>query len=346
MNKHRKVYYVNRLVADMRLHIFMVTISGFGKSFTLNQFLSRYGGILSGSKIEVGKIASLTSAGLVGSIKSTQDGQTVIHKGVLQRKNNYILGCEEFTNITASQRTSHSSNLIDDILIALDTGEMNKEQSGGGLEYDTFATVWAATQPGRFELKSGLPRRFCFVIYMPDARDVEKFNDNMEEAENIPSDINAILKLREHLDARLIEINNIKSIKFDKEFYIWMKSNFSIHFEKILYKRIVLGYWLMKLEKVGDNLVLGLNDEVKAIVMQQIEARLHVQKGVDRIKIMEVLKYKKTIPYNQLEKILLSLSLEEKYINRDIAALIANKIITIENGIVTNLIYDESGTNN
>ena len=53
--------------------------------------MSKYNGLLHDSAINVAKIGSLTSSGLVGSVKSTPDGQTVVTKGVLQKQSDFIL---------------------------------------------------------------------------------------------------------------------------------------------------------------------------------------------------------------------------------------------------------------
>ena len=39
-NKHNKFYWYGDTIPDMRLHIFMVTIPGFGKTYLINQFMS------------------------------------------------------------------------------------------------------------------------------------------------------------------------------------------------------------------------------------------------------------------------------------------------------------------
>ncbi len=342
MNKHKRVYTDGDIIPDMRLHIFMVTIPGFGKTYLINQFMSKYNGMLMDTDVKTSKIGSLTSSGLVGSIKTTQDGTTVINKGVLQRKANYILGSDEFSNVTTSSKTSHSLNLINDLLTALDDGLMTKDQSGGGLEYETFATVWGATQPGRFELKAGLPRRFVFVIYMPNVQDIYKFRAARRESKDLKLNLNRLLEYKLAINARLQEVNeNLKEIVFPKEFFDWINTFFAMHYEDMLYERILLGYWIMKSQKIGERLVLELNDEVKEIIRTQVDARLQAQRGVQKIKIMEVIKYIKKMKYSELLKLLLSFSLEEKYITRDLDALIANHFISVEGGIVTNLKYEE-----
>jgi len=342
MNKHKKVYWYGDTIPDMRLHIFMVTIPGFGKTYLLNQFMSKYNGLLKDSAVNVGKIGSLTSSGLVGSVKSTPDGQTIVNKGVLQKKADYILGSDEFSNITTSSKAAHSANLINDLLSAFDDGEMHKDQSGGGIEYETFATVWGATQPGRYELKAGLPRRFAFVIYMPDISDVYKFRKIRQESQNVKLNVKRILEYRVNLAERYKDIKEVLTrIEFSDEWYKWIHKRFATHYEDMIYERILLGYWLMKIESIPQTLILGLNDEVEKIIDQQLDARLQIAKGIEKIKIMEVLKNMKQIKYQELLRLLLTFGLPEKYILGSLDALIANKFISIEkdSNMVINLMY-------
>ena len=341
MNKHKQIYWEGDTIPDMRLHIFMVTIPGFGKTYTINQFMSKYNGLLHGSTIDVSKIGSLTSAGLVGSVKSTPDGQTIFHKGTLEKKANFILGSDEFSNITTSAKTSHSGNLINDLLSALDDGQMNKGQSGGDVDYETFATIWGATQPGRYELKSGLPRRFVFVIYMPDVGDVYKFRQSRRDAKNVKVDVKKILNFKVELEKRKEEIDTVlEGIVFTDEWYDYINQHFATHYEDILYERIALGYHLMKCETIPKIIRITLDDELKFILEQQFAARLQIARGVDKIKIMEVFKNVKSIKYTELLQLLLTFALPEKYILTSLDALKANKIIKIEDGIVFNMNYE------
>lgn len=340
MNKHRQIYWEGDSIPDLRLHIFMVTIPGFGKTYTINQFMSKYNGLLHGSSVNTSKIGALTSSGLVGSVKSTPDGQTVFHKGVLQNKADYILGSDEFSNITTSAKTSHSGNLINDLLTALDDGQMDKSQAGGNMAYETFCTVWGATQPGRYELKSGLPRRFSFVIYMPDVGDVYKFRQARRDAKNVKVNVKRILDFKVALKEKQEEINTVlERIEFTDEWYDWINQHFATHYEDILYERIALGYHVMKCKEMPKILKIDLDDNLKFILEQQFEARLHVSKGVDKIKIMDVLKNVKSIKYSELLQLLLTFALPEKVIISGLDALIARKIIEIKDGVVHNLMY-------
>lgn len=342
MNKHKKIYWEGDIIPDTRLHIFMITIPGYGKTYLINQFISKYNGLLIDSDIRTSKIGEITAAGLVGTVKTTPDGNVVVNKGTFQRKSDAIICSDEFSNVTSSAKTSHSANLINHLLSGLDDGIINKDQGGGGLEYETFSSVWGATQPGRFELKAGLPRRFAFVIYMPDAQDAFMFRNIRDETKDLRIDKKRLLEYKLGINARFKEVKtNLKKIVFSDEYKKWIKTFFATHYEDIIFEKILLGYWIMKSHTIGETLVLELNDEVKEIIKQQIDTRLRVQKGVEKIKIMDVLKHIKRMKYEDFVKLLLSFTLEEKYITRGMETLVANKLIRIEDGYVVNLKYKE-----
>lgn len=341
-NKHKQVYWDSDQIPDMRLHIFMVTLPGFGKSFLINQFMGKSNGLLIESAINVSKIGMMTSAGLVGSIKSTPDGQTVVNKGILQKKADYILGSDEFSNITTSSKSSHSGNLINDLLSALDDGHMNKEQSGGGLEYDTFATVWGATQPGRYDLRSGLSRRFAFVVYVPNIKDIILMRKNRQLSKNVQLDKSVIISYRDNLKKKIDELNsNLTRVEFSEEWNKWIEQQVAVHYEDMIYEKILLGYWIMKLDVIPKVLVLTLNEEIKKVILQQMKARESVTEGVKDTKIMDVLSGTKTVKQKDLVKILLTFGLDKKYIEMSLDTLIANNILNInkDTDVITNTRY-------
>jgi len=341
-NKKRTIYTRGGLIPDMRLHVFMVTIPGFGKTYLLNQMMSKGVGLLADTSIKTRKIAEMSAAGLVGTIKSTQDGNVVTHFGLLHKHADSILGSEEFSVITTASKQGHSSTLNMVLLSALDTGEVIKDLSGKGLDYFTFASLWAAVQPARYDLGDGFHRRFLFVVYMPTLADIKALIESMEESNDLVVDFKRLIIFKDEISTRVKEVqDNLKKIKFSPEFYRWIKTKPIMHYEIILYERMLLGYWIMKSETIMETLELELNDEIKQIIDQQIKYRLEVQKGVEKIKIWEIIKFYKEVTLEELVKMLLSFSLAYDYINKSLIALEKLGDIRIDNGIVYNLRYEE-----
>ena len=97
----------------------------------------------------------------------------------------------------------------------------------------------------------------------------------------------------------------------------------------------------MKLDTIPKTLKLELDDTVKQLIEQEMVWRLEVQKGVEKIKIWEVIKHLKEITYDSLIKVLLSFSLDFQFIEKELMMLTARKFISLsEDGtIVYNLKY-------
>jgi len=330
------------LIPDMRLHMFMVTIPGFGKTYTIDQFISKGAGLLEGTEIKTGRIGEVTAGGMVGSIKTTQDGSTVHSKGALQRKKEFILCSDEFSLVTSSGKQQHSKTLSGVLLTALDSGNVTKDQVGGGIDFVTYATVWGAVQPAVYELGTGMPRRFLFVVYMPDYFDFMKFREAVNESDNLNLDLKKVLKFKHEINVKYKQVKeNLKHIVYDEEFAKWLKNFMLPHYEAALFKRILLGYWIMKLDIIPETINLTLNDEVKVLIEQEMAWRLEVQKGVKKIRIWDVIKHIKEITYDSLVKMLLSFSLDYEYIEQELMLLVARKFIRYndDKSIVYNMKY-------
>ena len=342
MNKKKYVLTDSGLIPDTRLHVFMVTIPGFGKSHLLNEFMSKHNGLLYETKVGIGRISSMTSAGLVGSIKSTPDGAVVQHKGLLQTKNKHIIGCDEFANLTMSGKAVHSMNLTNDLLSALDSGDMRKHQGAGGLEYETYTTMWGATQPGRFELKSGLQRRFVYVVVLPTYKDAMDLRKNRRLGKNVAFDQVEVIKYRMELNKRVDEVEtNLKKVIFPDEYYSFVEKHFVAHYEEMLFERILLGYNIMRASKVEDTLELKLDDTVKRIIEQQVADRFAIQQGVKKTKIWPIIREFEKLRIDDVHKLLMSFALEPDEITRGLYQLETHEFIKMDNGMCYNLKWGE-----
>ena len=337
VNKKKYILTDSGLVPDMRLHVFMVTIPGFGKSHLLNEFMSKHNGLLYDTQLGIGRISSMTSAGLVGSIKSTPDGAVVQHKGLLQVKNKHIIGCDEFANLTMSGKAVHSMNLTNDLLGALDSGDMRKHQGAGGLEYETYTTMWGATQPGRFELKSGLQRRFVYVVVLPTYKDVLALRKNRRHGKNIAFDADKVLKYRIGLNSRIEEIENkVKAVVFPDEYYAFVEKHFVAHYEEMLFERILLGYNLMKQETLEETVELKMDPIVERIITQQVKDRFAIQRGIQKTKIWPIIREFESLSMENVYKLLMSFALEENEIQRGLFQLESHGFIEMKDGICYN----------
>ena len=329
-------------VPDLRLHIFMVTVPGFGKSLTINMLTRQKYGLLADTLIKSRKMNEVSAAGLVGTIKTTQDGDVVTHKGMLYKYAEYIIASEEFSSVTASGKQAHSTTLMNILLMALDSGEVVKDLSGSGLDYITFATFWAAVQPQRYELATGFPRRFLFIVFMPTLEDVKAIRKARELNQNLVVNLKFLLEFKAGLEERMKQIDEtLKFVEYSKEYREWLNSKNNMHYEDMLFDRIALGYWLMKSEVIGEKLVIGIDDELKRIIELQMKYRLEIQKGVQKIKIWELIKNYKTIALDEVINLLVKFSIEYDYIMKQLEVLKKAGAISVVDGVVHNLKHKE-----
>ena len=238
----------------------------------------------------------------------------------------------------------HSKTLTGVLLTALDSGNVTKDLVGGGIEFVTYATVWGAVQPAVYELGRGMPRRFLFVVYMPDYDDFMKFRDAVDGSDNLHLDIKKLLEFKHGMNEKVAQVkNNLMHIEYSERFNKWLRQFMLPHYEATLFRRILLGYWIMKLDVIPEVLKLDLNDEVQEVIEQEMAWRLQVQKGVEKIKVWEVIRNIKEMAYDNLIKMLLSFSLEFKYIEQELGILISRKFIKISDDgtIVYNLRYEK-----
>ena len=161
-NKSHHIYVVNRRTPDTRLHVLMCAPPGAEKTFWQEQFLRGDQALLHNSDLDVGFMGTITEAGFVGTIKF-EAGEKKEFMGICKTRETAIIGSEEFSAVTESMKAEYAKTLDSAMLGALDSGWVYKNLGAGELNYQTGLTLWAATQPARFDLRGGMGRRFLFI---------------------------------------------------------------------------------------------------------------------------------------------------------------------------------------
>ena len=175
------IYTPMSKLADTRLHILMRGDKGSGKSILIQLFLSEHNGLLYnnegmngvGFRTMMGP-NSITEAGMFGSVD--EDGN-ITGRPLARELCCGFLGFEEFSSISDAQKKDHSVDMKNQLLTSTDNGRVMKAMKSGWVQYTTLYTLWAGTQPARFELESGLDRRFFIIdIEMSPAKELEYTN--------------------------------------------------------------------------------------------------------------------------------------------------------------------------
>ena len=330
VNKKNLVYSEGAMRADSRLHIIMVTVPGFGKSFMLKQFLNEENGVLSNTRLKPRFCGSMTTAALIGSVKSNSEGEPVVHEGIASKYDESVFGIHEFAEITNSMKQQYNIGLIDALLSILDDGYVNKDVLSGEIKFQTKITMLSAVQPARYDLTSGLGRRLAFLVYIPSADDISKLRVIMRQSMGVKDDVGLLNTIRGKIDGLFDVCDKIKSIRFTNRFYNWMDVNNIIPYEELLYKRIGIGYCVMNGMIENGELVVDVDDRLNEIFTKQKADRYSVKSGVDNDQVWQVIKDCQMVKKSELVETLLAFSLSKEKIETKLRNLAALKQIKIE----------------
>ncbi len=289
-NKENHIYAESGLIPDMRLHQFFVAPPGFSKTFILRHFLESNHSILEGTAIRVGFEQMMTEAGFCGTIGGRDDnGNPVLIPGIAETEANSIIGIEEFAAVTAAMQATHSSMLDTALLTALDRGEINKKLAAGPIKVKTQMSLWAASQPLRFDLTSGMARRFWFHLFVPGLKDLQALRLARRRGKNIFPNKDRLDGLKEVINQKVKSVKLIRRLDFDKSIYHALDAMNVIHYEEPLYERLALGYTIMNSNKL-DIVKVTADATLINLFKQGHYSRMRLKRGTDIMQIYIVVK--------------------------------------------------------
>jgi len=263
-------------------------VKGSGKNVLIDLFCAEGTGILWNAEADIGigfrtmkGPNSITEAGMFGSVN--EEGQ-IMGRPLARELCGGFLCFEEFSSLTDAAKKEHSMDMKNQLLTSLDSGRVMKGLRGGWVNYNTRYTVWAGTQPSRFELESGLDRRFFIIeIEMNDEREAlykkaQNKQANMTAEQRIVL-AEKVMKMRKWFIERMTEamLSPPPNIKFDVSFEAWVSQPQVRSFEADLFRRVAIGYWMMQeTYKPNTELVITVNDELRTILDDSLLMRRNV----------------------------------------------------------------------
>lgn len=286
-DKHAIYTPMSRL-ADTRIHILMRGDKGSGKSILIQLFLGDHNGLLfspesfngDGFRTMMGP-NSITEAGMFGSVD--EDGN-ITGRPLARELCGGFLGFEEFSSMSDAQKKDHSVDMKNQMLTSTDNGRVMKAMKSGWVQYNTRYTLWAGTQPARFELESGLDRRFFIVdIEMSPGKELEykraqrkqaqMTNDDRIELASMNMEINRWFKRRQ-LEAML---NPPTGILFDDKVEEWLERPEVRSFESDLFRRLCIGYTMMRETYEGNSVLdVEMTPELAMLLESSLMQRRNV----------------------------------------------------------------------
>lgn len=306
-NKQDNIHLESGLIKDKRLHIMMVAPPGFSKSFWQKQFLKGNGCLYSKASLKKGFQGRMTEAGWVGTIRFVEDeeGQTVTKefRGSAWRYREGIVGIEEFS-VLSDYFEGRSGALDNAILTSLDDGSCNKTLAPGEMNYETNVTLFGATQPTRFNLSSGLGRRFLFVEWIPTKEDVETLRKARQDGMGIRPDESRLNRIKTAYDDVEKRMKTVTGICVTRKLRSYLANMNIPHFEDDLYERLALGHSITSnpIEK-DEDIVVDLNDQVQWMFKKEFGWRLDLKKGAQEALILQVMNDKGVVVPEEYIKI-------------------------------------------
>jgi hypothetical protein len=265
---------------------------GFSKTFWLEQFLRGPHAILHGTDVDVDFEGIMTEAGWSGTVRFTE-GEPTITPGIAQQYDEAIIGIEEFSAVTEMMKSQHSRLLDTALLTSLDSGWCYKRLAGGKIEFQTFATLLTGTQPARFDLTSGLGRRFIFLLFIPTKKDRDAMWEARWEAKNVRFRPGSLNEIREGMNLLVREVKGIREVQWDesvREELLHLREEFKIeHYEASLFEKLLIGYTVMKGD-FGRQLVLEMDNTSKRLIYKEALWREEMKRGSENVQVMTILR--------------------------------------------------------
>jgi hypothetical protein len=286
--KGSAILVINGRVFDTRMHLLTCAPPGGEKTFWLEQFLRGEQAILRDTQIDIGWMGTITEAGFVGTVHNN-DGEKQSIPGLCQLKPTAIIGAEEMSAITESMKTEYARTLEPAMLSALDSGNITKQLAAGPIEYQTYLTLWGATQPARYDLRGGMGRRFVMIHFVPNSKDWRDITLSMRKGINARFNPPQTDHIRKEVIKLREKISNIQCVTWDEAVFKFFDEMKLISYEELLYDRMLIGYHIMK-NKFDKELHLTLDDTIVGLMRKEAYYRDSISRGTEYAEILLLLR--------------------------------------------------------
>ena len=332
-NKKNQFYFEGGAIPDLRLHMFFISPPGFSKTFVLKMLLGGPTSALGGTELKTTYSGNITEAGFTGTIRATdEEGKPFITYGAAHDYADFIVGIEEFSALTTAMKQEHSTNLDNALLTALDSGHLVKRLAAGEIRYDTDITLFAASQPTRFDLSSGLGRRFFFVNFIPSLEEKEKLKQCRRRSKGVRGDMRMLKQIGQDVTSVMKRIDGLKSVKFTDGFMKAVDELKVPHYIEPLFERVGVGYAVATTD-FNSILKVDITPELKKYMEIAKQWRDEISRGAEEQQIIKVLEGGK-MEELELKDSLLDFGLQYGKSEELIARLVKQRRVKREEGNV------------
>jgi len=286
-NQKREFHFEQGRVANLRIHVYFIAPPGFFKTLMLSKFCDGKFSILGSELIPVAFEGSMTEAGFVGSFRM-EGGEFKENRGAAWEHRESILAIDEFSALTALMQQEHSMSLESAMLTSLDSGFVSKRLAPGRIQYMTQASLWTGSQPLKFNLASGLARRFVFIYFIPTLAEEALIRKMRRQGKNIIPPKELLFEIKEEIAKCMDFAKEVQKIEYTDAFYSMLDKMEVPHFEEALYERIAAGLTLATLQEPGPVLVVKPTDLIRKFFQLEAEWRLDIKAGADTSQVFWV----------------------------------------------------------
>ncbi|MCK4518409.1 hypothetical protein KAT92_06535 [Candidatus Babeliales bacterium] len=288
MNQKKKIYWESKQLPNMRAHLLFVAPPGWMKSFYLNTMGADDHAIFKHAGIDMGSESYMTEAGFVGTFNS-MDGVNLPVEGAAKTYKNGILMIDEFSAITKALQTQHSNQLDNQLLSALDHGNVQKRLGAGKIEYKTKLTLWAGVQPARFDLTSGLGRRLLYMVFIPSKYDNQMLMEARHNSRNMRPNDREMKSLWGSIKSFNKSMGKIEKVVFDDSVMKLYEELGLFSFEGSYFDRLLLGH---ELATRGPDKVMTISADdsgLRKLIARQKKWRGEISMGIEYVQLKRII---------------------------------------------------------
>lgn len=288
MNQRRKIYWEAKQLPNMRAHLLFVAPPGWMKSHYLSTMGGDKNAIFRKTGVDMGSESYMTEAGFVGTFSSV-NGVTIPMEGAAKMYANGVLMIDEFSAITKALQTQHSNQLDNQLLNALDHGNIQKRLGAGKIEYSTRLTLWAGVQPARFDLTSGLGRRLLYMVFIPSKLDNHELIEARHRARNMKPNDREMVRLRRGIKNHNVGMDIVERVEFDDSVLRMYEKLGLYSFEGSYFDRLLLG-WELAVNGPQKHIVVGVKDNaLMKLVERQKKWRSEISTGIEYVQLKRII---------------------------------------------------------
>jgi hypothetical protein len=151
--------------------------------------------------------------------------------------------------------------------------------------------MWGGTQPSRLEMESGLDRRLFIIDIHMDLEKEAAYKKAQHKQSNMTRDMRAILaseviNIRNWINTRMLEaiLDPPSGVMFTEELAIWLSRPDLRSYEADLFRRLAIGYSMLKEKWVGNEVLkIDLDEKLLALLESALVMRRSVMDSDARL---------------------------------------------------------------